>query len=132
MVKHSTVFKRLPIKHIRDGAKSAYAKGDYCEICGTDQEMEFHHYYTLTPLWDKWVKENKITISTDEDVLAVRDQFIEEKHDELYIHAVTLCKSHHSKLHQVYGKAPLLSTAEKQKNWVRIQKEKYEARKLAS
>jgi hypothetical protein len=35
-------------------------------------------------------------------------------------------------LHGVYGKDPSLATAEKQKNWVRIQKEKHEARILAT
>ena len=132
MAKHSADNKRLPIKHVRDKAKSLYNKGTQCEICSTKEELEFHHYHTLTPLWEKWVKENKISIITDEDVLAVRDKFIEEKHEELYVQAVTLCKTHHSKLHSVYGKAPLLTTAEKQKNWVRIQKEKHEARQLAS
>jgi hypothetical protein len=36
------------------------------------------------------------------------------------------------RLHSVYGKDPALTTAEKQKNWVKIQKEKHEARKLVS
>jgi hypothetical protein len=131
MSKHSTELKRIPIKFIRDKAKAAYKKGSLCEICETDQELEFHHYHTLTPLWEKWAKERKIVIKTDEDILAVRDQFIAENHDELYIHAVTLCKTHHSNLHKVYGKAPDLSTDSKQKNWVKIQREKHEVRKLA-
>jgi hypothetical protein len=34
-------------------------------------------------------------------------------------------------LHAVYGKDPALTTAEKQKKWVGIQRDKHEAKKLA-
>ena len=131
MAKHSATLKRLPIKHVRDKAKAKYQKGIQCEICGTDQELDFHHYHTLTPLWEKWVREKGYSISTDEDTLAVRDEFIAEKHDELYVHTVTLCHKHHMALHAVYGKDPALTTAEKQKKWVGIQRDKHEAKKLA-
>jgi hypothetical protein len=121
----NTSFKRDKIKYIRDKAKGRYNKGPNCEICNTTEELEFHHYYSLTPLFNKWVKDNKLTLNSEEALLAVRDQFIAEHMKELYDEAATLCKTHHAKLHSVYGKDPALATALKQKRWVGIQQEKY-------
>lgn len=117
--------KRDPIKHVRDKAKGRYKKGTECFICGNTEELDFHHFHSLTPLFNKWLKAEKITIKTDEDVVAVRDRFISEHMPELYDHAATLCHTHHLKLHSVYGKDPALTTAEKQMRWVRIQREKH-------
>lgn len=116
--------KRDPIKFVRDKAKARYNKGTECYICASKERLDFHHFYTLTPLFNKWLRDNKIVIKTDEDVIAVRDRFIAEHMPELYEHAVTLCHDHHLKLHSIYGKDPPLVTAPKQKNWVRIQREK--------
>jgi hypothetical protein len=121
----NTSFKRDKIKYIRDKAKGRYNKGPNCEICNTNEELEFHHYYSLTPLFNKWVKDNKLNLDSEEALLAVRDQFIAEHMNELYDEAATLCKTHHAKLHSVYGKDPALATALKQKRWVGIQQEKY-------
>lgn len=132
MAKHSSAMQRIPIKWVRDKAKARYKKGTECEICGSTDTLDFHHHYTLTPLFERWCRSNKITITSDEDVIAIRDQFISEHEKELYEDTVTLCHDHHMKLHSVYGKDPALATAEKQKNWVRIQREKHEAGKLAS
>ena len=123
---------RDPIKYVRDRAKAKYNKGPHCEISETTENLDFHHYYTMTPLFNKWCKEKGYTVRNVDDILAIRDQFIEEESDKVYEQTVTLCHEHHMKLHSVYGKDPALPTAEKQKNWVRIQKEKHEARKLAS
>lgn len=125
-IEGENVLKRDPIKYVRDRAKAAYEKGTECRICGTTEELDFHHYYTLTPLFNKWCKTNKISIVTEEDILAVRDRFIKEHHDELYNQTVTLCHTHHMHLHSIYGKDPILSTAPKQKRWVEIQREKHE------
>lgn len=118
-------FKRDPIKFVRDKAKARYQKGSECEICRTIENLDFHHYYSLTPLFNRWLKANSIKISTDEDVIAVRDRFISEHMAELYDHTVTLCHTHHLKLHSIYGKDPPLATAEKQRQWVQIQREKH-------
>jgi hypothetical protein len=117
-------FKRDPIKFVRDKAKAKYKKDTECYICGSTDTLDFHHFYSLTPLFNKWCKDNKIEIKTDEDVLAVRDRFIEEHQIELYEEARTLCHKHHLKLHSIYGKYPALITAKKQKRWVEIQREK--------
>jgi len=127
-----TTLLRDPIKYVRDRAKSRYDKGSQCEICEATTSLDFHHYYTMTPLFNKWCKTKGYTVKTVDDILKIRDEFIHEEEDKVYHQTVTLCHEHHLKLHSVYGKDPALSTADKQKNWVRIQKEKYEARKLAS
>lgn len=128
----TTTLLRDPIKYVRDRAKSRYDKGSQCEICEATTSLDFHHYYTMTPLFNKWCKTKGYTVKTVDDILKIRDEFIHEEEDKVYHQTVTLCHEHHLKLHSVYGKDPALSTADKQKNWVRIQKEKYEARKLAS
>ena len=118
--------KRDPIKYVRDKAKSAYAKEGHCHVCGDTNNLDFHHYYSLTPLFNKWCKKNKISVKTEDDILAVRDRFIAEHHEEIYIQAITICNSLHEKLHSIYGKDPPLATAKKQMNWIAKQKEKNE------
>ena len=107
---------RDPIKYVRDRAKSKYEKGSQCEICGSTESLDFHHYYTMTPLFNKWCKDKGFTVKTVDDILAIRDSFIEEEHDKVYNQTVTLCHEHHLKLHSVYGKDPTLTTASKQMN----------------
>lgn len=122
------MLKRDKIKYIRDKAKSKYEKGDSCRICGTNSALDFHHFYTLTILLDKWLAE-KVKIRpehyTDEYIIVWRDEFIEENWAKLYEEAVTLCHEHHLRLHSIYGKNPGLHTAEKQKRWIEIQREKH-------
>lgn len=114
--------KRIPIKWIRDKAKAAYEKADECFICGSSEELELHHTHGLTNLLMKWAKANKVDISTDEAVKEIREQFIDEHRKEIYDDVFTLCASHHTKLHGVYGKSPALSTAPKQVVWIQKQK----------
>jgi hypothetical protein len=113
--------KRDLVKYIRDRAKSRYNKGTECFICGTSDELDFHHYNSLSPLLHRWVKANKLN---PEDVMDWRDRFIEEHMVELYDEAVTICHSHHLRLHEVYGRNPNLGTAKKQARWVQIQRDK--------
>lgn len=119
--------KRIPVKHFRDGAKARYPTKVECAICGTDEELELHHYHGFTNLVEKWQKEKGISLKTDEEVLAVRDRFISEHEYELYTAVVCLCVGHHRNLHKIYGKSPLLSSAKKQEAWVQKQKEKNNA-----
>ena len=114
--------KRDIVKYIRDKAKNKYDKGSECYICGATETLDFHHYYTLAPLVHRWIKQNDLNPMY---ILAFREDFIEEHHDELYVHAVTLCHTHHRQLHKVYGRDPGLGTANKQKRWVEIQREKH-------
>ena len=116
--------KRIPVKWIRDGAKSAYDKKDHCYICNTHDDLELHHTHSITLLLERWVKETGHDVSTDEAVLAVRDEFINAHHKEVYNDVYTLCNHHHVKLHGVYGKAPALNSAQKQSDWIEKQREK--------
>jgi hypothetical protein len=117
--------KRDLVKYIRDKAKKAYNKTGVCEICGSVDGVDFHHYYSLTQLLDKWLLENKIEVTCVEDIVSIRDEFIAIHDKELYEYAANLCHKHHETLHRLYGQKPALRTAEKQMNWVKIQKDKY-------
>jgi len=120
-----TELKRDFVKVVRDGAKSLYNKGNECEICGATEQLEFHHYKTLSILVNSWVAKNRLTITTLEEAQEERDKFIEEYQEELYDLTVTLCKDHHAALHKVYGKNPLLGTSKKQARWVKKQRDKH-------
>lgn len=117
---------RDAIKFCRDKAKSRYNKGTECEICGSEENLDFHHYYSLTPLLEKWLKKKGYTSNSDEEVIAYRDEFIADHEYELFDATVTLCHFHHAdSLHKIYSKSPNLGTAKKQMNWVKIQREKH-------
>ena len=110
--------KRDKIKYIRDRAKSAYVKDEECYICGGVEKLDFHHFLSVTELLDKWIKVKKLVILTAEDMMEMRDEFIEVHHKEIYDDTVTLCHKYHSKLHSIYGKKPALVTGPKQQRWV--------------
>jgi hypothetical protein len=116
--------KRIPVKHVRDKAKAAYDKQDHCYICGTGEDLELHHFHSITILLDVWAKVNKYDISTDEGILAVRDEFIAEHRTELYDLVRTLCNKHHVNLHKIFGKAPDPNSVQRQERWVDIQRDK--------
>jgi len=113
--------KRDCVKYVRDKAKARYKKGTNCFICGDTANLDFHHFYSLTPLLNLWIAKNRLDPN---DVVDFREQFIEEHYRELYKEAVTLCRQHHQKLHSIYGKFPNLGTAVKQRRWVKIQRDK--------
>lgn len=120
--------KRDPVKYIRDRAKSKYKKDSKCFICGAEKELDFHHFYSLSPLLSQWLK-NKIqerpSHYTNEYIVIWRDEFIEDCSKELYDDTVTLCHKHHLELHSIYGRNPSLATAKKQMKWVEIQRDKH-------
>jgi len=113
--------KRVAVKHVRDRAKSAYDKKGECFICKTSSELELHHTTSLTLLLNKWAKEHNYPIDTDEEVIAIRDEFIDAHHSEIYVEVFTLCAKHHQALHRVFGKAPPLHTTQKQIRWIEKQ-----------
>ena len=116
--------KRDLVKYVRDKAKSKYKKSNNCYICGGTEHLDFHHYYGLTELLETWLKQKKIIIEKEQDILALRESFIDDNYDKVYDYTVTLCHKHHLRLHSIYGKRPKLITAEKQNKWVEIQREK--------
>ena len=117
--------KRDLVKYVRDKAKSKYKKDTHCYICGSTENLDFHHFYGLTELLESWLKERDVTVETEEQILELREIFIKENEDKVYKQADTLCHMHHLKLHNIYGKRPKLLTAKKQQNWVEIQRKKY-------
>lgn len=126
MAKNTGENKRIPVKWVRDRAKSAYEKLDTCHICGTQQDLELHHVYSITRLLERWSEQKGYDISTDDGILAVRDEFIEAHRREIYDLVYTLCNKHHVQLHGVYGKKPALGTETKQATWIERQKLKHQ------
>jgi hypothetical protein len=116
--------KRDKIKYIRDRAKSAYTKDEECYICGVKESLDFHHFFSVTELLNRWIKEKHLVILTSEDMMDMRDEFIDAHHKEIYDDTVTLCHTHHLKLHSIYGKKPSLVTGPKQQRWVGKRREK--------
>lgn len=116
--------KRVPVKWIRDRAKAAYAKDTKCFICEADTDLDLHHLHSISVLLENWCKKKGIELNTDEDVIAIRDEFIAEHHTEIYDKVYTLCNTHHIMLHKVYGKSPANHTADKQEKWITIQRDK--------
>ena len=117
--------KRDLVKYVRDKAKSKYKKATQCYICGETENLDFHHFYGMTELLETWLISKKVTITSADEIMNLRELFIEEYTNEIYHEAATLCKAHHQRLHSIYGKRPKLVTALKQKRWVNIQREKY-------
>lgn len=116
--------KRYFTKYIRDAVKSQYKKESECRICGIEENLQFHHFNTLSILVNKWQKDNGLEISTAEEAFEHRDSFIAEFGKELFDETVTLCEAHHERLHKIYGKNPALITAPKQARWVEKQRAK--------
>ena len=117
--------KRDLVKYVRDKAKSKYKKDTHCYICGSTENLDFHHFNGLTELLESWMKDKDVAITTEEEILGLREQFIKENEEQVYNQAVTLCHMHHLRLHNIYGKRPKLITAKKQQNWVEIQRNKH-------
>ena len=121
----NTSNNRIPVKWVRDRAKAAYVKNDTCCICGTGADLELHHFNSITLLLEKWASAKRYDISTDDGILAVRDEFIAEHNNELYEQVRTLCNKHHVSLHRIFGKAPPAGSAARQERWINIQEEKF-------
>ena len=119
---------RIPVKWIRDKAKAAYEKQSHCYVCNTASDLELHHLHSITILLNRWSDHKGYDISTDDGILAVRDEFIAEHRTELYDLVYTLCNRHHVTLHGVFGKAPALGSESRQKNWIEKQKAKAEGK----
>ena len=109
---------RTAIKWIRDLAKSHYNKQSVCSICGSDENLELHHYHTVSIMIKNYAEEKGVSLDNKESILAWREKFINDNWHEMVVDTVTLCPPHHNLLHKVYGKEPLLSTAAKQSAWV--------------
>jgi len=114
---------RIAVKWVRDKAKAAYTKQSSCYICGATNDLELHHLHSITNLLYS-SDSMGYDISTDQGILAVRDEFIQEHYHELYELVYTLCNRHHVMLHSVYGKIPTVSSVPKQRTWIETQRSK--------
>ena len=62
-------FKRDLVKYVRDKAKSQYKKATHCYICGSTENLDFHHYHGLTELLETWMKKEKINYKNEQEIL---------------------------------------------------------------
>lgn len=116
---------RAFVKCVRDGIKSQYGKTDRCAICDSQEDLEFHHYNSVTLVVDNFISINNLEVPTDKDqMVQLRERLYEERRYELVEDAVTLCHEDHMKLHKLYGDVPPLNTVEKQKLWVTKMRDK--------
>jgi|TARA_B110000438_G_scaffold288359_1_gene321706 queuine/archaeosine tRNA-ribosyltransferase len=117
--------RRDLVKYVRDKAKSKYRKSTECYICGSKKNLDFHHFYSLTELLERWIRKHNLKIKSAEEIMRLRDAFIEDHKKELFDDTITLCHTHHLKLHSIYGKKPQIITAKKQPRWAQKQRDKY-------
>lgn len=115
---------RSAVKWIRDFSKSHYRKDVKCAICDTPENLELHHYSSVSLLVHSYAEENNLDFSNKEVILEHREAFLDKHWQEMVEDTVTLCKKHHLLLHSVYGEVPDLSTASKQPRWVELQRRK--------
>lgn len=118
-------YKRSAIALMRDGIKSQYKKSGHCAVCDTVEDLELHHYHTVSHLVKNFARENRLDFNDETTVLNNRTAFYDKHMHELVEDTVTLCHNHHVALHRVYGTEPALSSAKKQKNWVIKQRDKF-------
>ena len=116
---------RDPVKTVRDRIKRDYKKTNNCYICDSDDFLELHHLYSISELFNNWVKKEKIDISTTEKVVGIREEFYEKHFEKLSPdNCITLCKTHHERLHHLYGQRYTSVMVPKIRRWLNIQKEK--------
>jgi 5-methylcytosine-specific restriction endonuclease McrA len=122
-----TTLKRLPLKYIRDYIKKDYKIRDHCYICGSTEDLEVHHLYSISELFNEWCTKNKIpAITSEEQMLELRVTFAEDCSKELSnINLYTLCGIHHKRLHNLYGQRYPNYLVPKVINWLDIQKDKH-------
>lgn len=117
--------KRFPVKIIRDYIKKHYQKSTKCYICGTSDNLELHHLYSVSELFNNWCKENSVDLEhvTEPEMFEHRVKFYDDCVDYLCSdNWYTLCKTHHGRLHSIYGQRYPNSYAKKVKKWIELQK----------
>lgn len=119
--------KREVVKMVRDYIKKDYKSRDCCYICSSKDNIELHHLYGVSELFNTWIDKNKIKLdNTVEQIVALRVSFAQDNsaalsNQNLY----SLCKKHHVLLHSIYGQRYSNNMAPKVKNWLEIQKVKH-------
>jgi 5-methylcytosine-specific restriction endonuclease McrA len=120
--------RRIPIKYIRDYIKKDYKLRDECYVCKCTDKLELHHMYSISQLFEGWCTKNKITeVESVEVIKEIRIKFYNDEaerlsNDNLY----TLCKTHHERLHNIYGQRYSNHMSPKIIKWLELQREKME------
>ena len=122
-----TELKRIPIKYIRDYIKKDYKLRDECYICKEKENLELHHIFSISQLFEDWCIKNKVCkFDTVEEIKDIRVKFYDDESDRLNNNNLyTLCKQHHERLHNIYGQRYSNHLSNKIINWLEIQKEKH-------
>jgi hypothetical protein len=122
------ILKRNIIKYVRDYIKKDYKLRDKCYICSTAENLELHHIYAISQLFSIWCEKNNIQeITTVEQITELRVQFYKDEYEKLNnSNLYTLCKTHHEKLHNIYGQKYSNHLVPKILNWMLIQKGKHD------
>lgn len=121
-----TTLRRIPIKYIRDYIKKDYKLRDECYICKCKDNLELHHMYSISQLFENWCNKNNVReVASVDHIKEIRIKFYEDEftrlnNDNLY----TLCKTHHERLHNIYGQRYDTFIAPKIIKWVELQREK--------
>tara|TARA_R100001163_G_scaffold64730_1_gene59679 strand:+ start:16 stop:393 length:378 start_codon:yes stop_codon:yes gene_type:complete len=120
------VLKRFPIKYVRDYIKKDYKIRDKCFICGSKENLELHHLYSLSQLWEAWCREHNLKkVESVEIIKQLRITFADDNKQFLNNkNLYTLCKTHHLKLHTLYGQNYSNHLVPKVKKWLELQREK--------
>lgn len=118
--------RRIPIKYIRDFIKKDYKLRDECFICKSKENLELHHIYSISQLFEDWCNKNFIReVSSVEGIKDLRVKFYEDEFSRLCNENLyTLCKNHHERLHNIYGQRYSNHIAPKIINWLILQREK--------
>lgn len=118
--------KRAVIKYIRDFIKKDYKLRDKCYICNSENNLELHHLYSVSQLFEQWCSKNNIkSVDTVEQITELRVIFAEDCKESLSTENLyTLCSDHHKRLHNIYGQNYSNHLVPKILNWLEIQRNK--------
>jgi len=119
-----TDLKRFPVKYIRDYLKKHYLIKTNCYICDKTTDLETHHLYSISDLFNQWLDKQQIKeINSVEEIMRARVVFAEQYAKELAPeNHYTLCKSHHTALHSLFGQNYDLYLVEKVKKWIEVKR----------
>lgn len=122
-----TNLRREPIKYLRDFIKKDYKARDCCYICSTTENLELHHLYSVSELFNNWCAKHSIKeVTSEEQIKSLRITFAADCADSLgHANLFTLCGVHHKRLHNIYGQRYANSLAPKIRNWIEIQRSKH-------
>jgi hypothetical protein len=79
-----TTLRRIPIKYIRDYIKKDYKLRDECYICKCKDNLELHHMYSISQLFENWCNKNNIReVASVDHIKEIRIKFYEDEFTRL-------------------------------------------------